>query len=1372
MDEKNFNFSIIITAFHSTDYLNEAIESVINQTIGFKDNVQLILVADENNQICLDYQDKYPDNLLVFSQNGLNIVEARNLALKHVSGKYVSFLDCNDYLSKNVLSDVSKFFTDHSDETDVVSIPINYLESVDKNNNYYGSCVVNLEEEPFNAIFSLNSLFIKSEILNFNFNADLIPSQDEYFLNGVFLFKKSLGIVNSSRYYCRKKEDNLLNDAIFEKEYYFDRLDKVHLNLINDCKSKHGTVPKFTQYFLLKDIKKIAESEDLFMCDNKTDEEMLFGNLKEILSDIDDEIINGSDFKDSLKYFLFDLKYGGVNFEFNNKDIQLKNNNEIITDFVNPEMCINAIDFKQGQLIISGMIYDYGADLTLTAFKRLENNDFELYSSEIVEDGLLKDVKYLSKVQKYNHFSLKVPLDCENSQISFKVIHYHDGDKTNLRDDNLTVYVPNIDFAIESTEFEKDLFKIELTDDVINVKNIFRFKFSIVMAVYNTQEYLHQSIDSIINQTIGFEDNVQLILIDDGSTDGSLDILKEYQSYYPENIVVLSQENAGQSTARNNGLKKVKAKYVNFLDSDDYLDENTLTKVWDFFEVNQDKTDIVAIPIQFFGRQNTPHILNSKFHTSRVIDLEKEPNNPQLSSSSAFFKSDVFERHNFPTNVIFSEDVILINEILVDKKFLGVLDEPFYFYRRRFDESSTIDTVNRKKEYFTEKFKNYFLYLFDYAKSKDGGVPYFLQYTLAYDLQWIFFEDLSILSNQEIKEFWVYLKKVVSHIDDEVILHHRFIKNEILKFYFLSVKKNGLHTEIKGSNVLVKAGEYKLANLATHNIWLDIVDLREGTLNISGFLNTIIDRKFLSFEAVKYQSGKSESYVGKMAKYTSRPDLILLNEPFQFKNNFDIVVPIKKNEQSSVKLRLNYHIDGNNQNFESENVVSMYVDVHFNSHAKLRELSNYKANDSNILYFDENTFYLRPSSLKNILKMEKENYKLIEDAMADVNNVSVHETYEEILHLRKIYRWTLPFFKLYKKFKKIYLFQDRIDVADDNAYHLFRHARWRRDGAKKYYVLSKKSKQYTKIGNTLEHGSFKHKLLMLHADKIMTSHPYETVINPFWNYENDQRKLIAGLLDYKIYFLQHGLTVGNISSWMSKFDKNLSLIASAADKEAESFLEEGYNYDESIIQTLGMARFDNLKNVDKKQILFIPTWRKNLRGNRNAFISSVYFENINSFLNNPKLLSLVDKGYKIIFKPHQELINPIDDESDERYIDLFNIPDNVYVSYDDSYQDLFNTSSMLITDYSSVFFDFAYLKKPLIYYRPIEDYHYDAGYFDYDTMGFGDVITSESELFEKIDGYIETDCEMEEKYKKRVDDFFKYNDRDNCKRIYDWILKN
>ena len=126
-------------------------------------------------------------------------------------------------------------------------------------------------------------------------------------------------------------------------------------------------------------------------------------------------------------------------------------------------------------------------------------------------------------------------------------------------------------------------------------------------------------------------------------------------------------------------------------------------------------------------------------------------------------------------------------------------------------------------------------------------------------------------------------------------------------------------------------------------------------------------------------------------------------------------------------------------------------------------------------------------------------------------------------------------------------------------------------------------------------------------------------------------------------------------------------------------------------------------------------------------------------------------GYDIIIKPHPKIME---------FIDLFDTNDYVYVDKESTYQQLFNNSSLLITDYSSVAFDFAYIKKPVLYYQYSDDYHFEETFFDYETMGFGEVINDIDKLVDTISEYLKNDCKMK-----------KFKDRDNCKRVYNEIKK-
>lgn len=296
--------------------------------------------------------------------------------------------------------------------------------------------------------------------------------------------------------------------------------------------------------------------------------------------------------------------------------------------------------------------------------------------------------------------------------------------------------------------------------------------------------------------------------------------------------------------------------------------------------------------------------------------------------------------------------------------------------------------------------------------------------------------------------------------------------------------------------------------------------------------------------------------------------------------------------------------------------------------------------------------------------------------------------------------------------------------------------------------------------NILPFKSIKHQIYYLYAEKIITTHVIDKFAHPL---SHRNKKLYSGFNTSDKYFIQHGVTLGDISSRINKYKQNLSLFVNVSEIERNSIIKNpNYNYDENVIQILGFPRYDNLRNLgNKKQILLMPTWRSYIKDEK-TLVESEFYKNMNSIFANEKLISfLKENGYIIIFRPHPELLP---------YLHLFDIDnETIFVSKNESYQDLFNYSSILITDYSSVAFDFAYLKKPVLYYQYADEYNYDDGYFNFETMGFGEVISKENYLFDAIIEIINNKCEMTPKYLQRVEDFFKYTDKNNCERVYKWI---
>ena len=129
----------------------------------------------------------------------------------------------------------------------------------------------------------------------------------------------------------------------------------------------------------------------------------------------------------------------------------------------------------------------------------------------------------------------------------------------------------------------------------------YSYDFSVIMPVYNVEPFLKEAIDSLVSQDFGFE-KIQLVLVDDGSADGSSEICDEYKENY-SNVFVIHKENGGVASARNLGLKYASGRFINFMDSDDKFTPNAFSEVYNFFVEHEKETDIVTVPLRFFDAQ-------------------------------------------------------------------------------------------------------------------------------------------------------------------------------------------------------------------------------------------------------------------------------------------------------------------------------------------------------------------------------------------------------------------------------------------------------------------------------------------------------------------------------------------------------------------------------------------------------------------------------------------------------------------------------------------------------------------------------------------------------------------------------------------------
>ena len=855
-----------------------------------------------------------------------------------------------------------------------------------------------------------------------------------------------------------------------------------------------------------------------------------------------------------------------------------------------------------------------------------------------------------------------------------------------------------------------------------------QFKFSVVIAAYNSDLWISKAINSIINQTLNFEKNIQIIIVNDGSTDNTGQICQGFKAKYPKNIkYIVNEENLGPSETRNIGLKQSSGEYINFLDSDDYISSTTFRNILNFFNKYGDEIDLVSIPIYFFGEKEGEHPLNFKYNKDKIINLFESPDHIQLSSSSCFFKRKSIGNLKFNNNITVSEDVVFINQLLLKNPNIGFCIGGKYYYRKRDDKSSLIDNSSLKKEYFNDRVQHYFKFLIDKSIEIYGEVPLFIQYTIMYDLQWLF--DVSsvnnILTPVELKKLRKQLYEIMQYIDDEVIFKQKnmtdLLKANIIFFKYKDNPKKNHEFE----KTVIK-------RLKLNTVYIDVFEIINDNLYILANLPTMLNNRaeiYLNDEKLELNE----------LKFPQR-DKYCLSYKYSTNYSFEVEIPLDKQKEYEIK-------------FKTPGDVDLFID--FSRPCNFSRIVGYAKTKDYISYLEDNKIIIKRKSNKNWLKREfKTIYSMLKKR---------EKGYKTGIPLRLIYLLTYP----YMKNKRIWLFMDLPAIADDNGRQIYTYAKDKDPNIKKYFVLRKDSKDIEdmkKLGDVIYFKSIKHRFIALYAEKIITSHPDNNIIYPFWgNYP-----FFAGLLKSSTIFLQHGITKDNVSSWLNEYDKHLAMFLTVSKFEYKSIFKYPYNYKKEIVKLLGFPRFDNLeKQEDSRQILIMPSWRRYLKFKSNEIVlNSEFFKRFNSLINNEKLIEAAKKyNYEIVFKPHPNVYD---------FIDLFDRNGNVTIDYEhEKYQKVFNHGSLLITDYSSVAFDFAYLKKPVLYYQYSKDYHFNLqeSYFDYETMGFGEVCRNENELVDVIIEYMKNNCELKEEYEKRIKAYFLFGDQKNSMRVYDAIKR-
>lgn len=881
---------------------------------------------------------------------------------------------------------------------------------------------------------------------------------------------------------------------------------------------------------------------------------------------------------------------------------------------------------------------------------------------------------------------------------------------------------------------------------------MYKYKVSIVMAVYNVELFLREAIDSIIGQDIGFQ-NIQLILVDDGSPDGSGAICDEYQIKYPDNIVVIHKENGGVSSARNEGLKHVNGEFINFFDSDDKLSADTVRRVCDFFGEHSN-VDLVTIPLHFFDAKKGEHPLNVKFKEgTRVIDLKKEWHFAQLSFASAFVRAECFEGLAFDTNLAYAEDAQLVLKILSRKSTMGVVAEAIYWYRKRSTgTASAVQASGKTPSWYFPYLEHFSYHSIAYARERFGYVPRFVQNTVMYDLQWRFNQEHlpeELFTREKVEAYRQKLFGLLQYIDDEVIIGQKSIAVE-RKIHLLQAKHPGLKPELIADSdgrmmfAINGSGIYECNHF---QFKINFVELYSDRIEIEGMY--IIPALTLGTPRVSAVANGKEYQVQDI-RY--QETVYCVDDVIAARKGFKISVPLEEAE-NAISFRVCY------DDFEF-----VPANLFFGNNCPVTDhltRSYYYANGR--MLFPVNTgFRVKKGSKASAAKAE---LLLLKELLFRKDKTAFKAAVSRILvHLAR------PF-----AHKNIWLITDKSDRADDNgeAFFLYCMQHKKEIGCHPIFLISKESPDYGRMkqyGPVVPYMTWRHKLLHLLAKHTISAYSHNEITSPFLKYTYYYCNMLR---DNKIVFLQHGIIKDDLSKGLNRFHKNFSLFVTSTKAEYESVVSGNYGYSEDQVILTGLPRYDRLYDNNRKKITIMPTWRRSLFGSYNSktsiwtlrpgFEDSMFFRFYCDLLNSKELIACAEKaGYQLQLLIHPTLFP---------YLDRFTIDSAVNVLHSDTtYRDVFAESALILTDYSSVAFDMAYLRKPVLYAH-FDANHYSEGYFDYERDGFGEVEYDLEGTVNRLIEYMENGCRLKEQYRQRIDQFFMFNDKNNSQRVCEKIME-
>lgn len=732
-----------------------------------------------------------------------------------------------------------------------------------------------------------------------------------------------------------------------------------------------------------------------------------------------------------------------------------------------------------------------------------------------------------------------------------------------------------------------------------------------------------------------------------------------------------------------------------------------------------------------------------------------------------FIKAENLKSHEFYEELGLEAECEFFLSLCSETKQVLFLDEAVYYSSRAREGDLTFYEPIYNPDWYDRSFRKFWIPVLAMQKEKLGQVPVFIQYHLMFSIKSRIMSNLNnrnkhvIPAGQE-EECLRLMGQALQYIDDDVMFNcHKLTETQMpdsMKWLY-GVLKYG--KEFKFEERFLSGASYygshktvfnKIEKLKTNILFMNY---ENDYLRIDGTIHPILysmaDSVYFMFNGRKYPLQYNERYsmtkVFGVSVYRTKP--------------FHVDLPLKEIKDAHL--------------FCFANLGDESIKIQFTFESHFSRMSG--AFHASYWCFGQEQLYMvvKSEDGMRVRTITPKQRRKQEHALSKEMFFSFNKRAWLFLAIRKVYFMMRPLMKR----KPVWMYLDKIYKGGDSSEYLYRYSVAQKDNIKHYYLIDKHTTDYKRLKKDgykpLVRGSIKHRLVFLMADMMVISN---STVFAFNNFGLPNSSYVRDLVDFHVCCVQHGMSVQKIAVAQNRLRDNTRLYFCASRYEIENLSKPVYDYvGYDALKLTGVPRYDGLVNDDKKQILISPTWRMQAavpvrtsegeqRDYNPVFKESTYFKVFNSLINDPRLVEAAKKyGYRIKYVLHPIVSAQVDDFDKNDYVDV--IP----AVGDMSYEKMFCESSLMVTDFSGIQFDFAYMRKPLVYlhHRDIPQ-HYEEGTFFYDTMAFGEIAHDNDELIDLLCEYMKNGCKMKPEYVRRADDFFYYDDRNNCKRIYNTMI--